>query len=117
MDDPSIPDFEKVECLKWTNWKMRRDVKRRHINANYWQFRNNMHSLANNRTLPTIVRDIALEERNATPRDASITHLNNRCALSSKPRGIFHKFRLSRIVWRDLADSAQISGAIRAKWG
>lgn len=117
IQDPSVPDFEKQECLKWTNWRMLREVKRRHIVSDYAQYRLNMHSLANCRTLPSVIRDIALDERNSTPRDASVTHLVNRCSVTSRARGKWPRYRLSRIVWRDLADHGLVSGAIRAKWG
>lgn len=113
----SMPDFEKVECLKWANHRMTRDVKRRIMNSQYWQYRLNMHNLAYSTTLPSVVRDIALEERNSCPRDASRNRTVNRCSLTSRARGKYLRFRLSRMVWRDLADHGLISGAIRAKWG
>lgn len=117
IQNPSVPDFEKQECLKWTNWRMLREVKRRHIVSEYSQYRLNMHSLANCRTLPSVIRDIALDERNSCPRDASINRLINRCSITSRPRGKWARYRLSRIVWRDLADHGLLSGSIRAKWG
>lgn len=115
VEDPSIPS-DGVECLKWTNWRMLRDVKRRHMNSKYWQYRNNLMSVAYCKTLPSIVRSIAIDDRNSTPRDASVNHLRNRCALTSRNRGKVYSYRLSRIVWRDLADHAHLSGVIRAKW-
>lgn len=117
VKDPSIPNFEYQEGLRWTNWRMHREVKRRHIVADYAQYRMNMHSLANCRTLPSVIRDVALEERNSTPRDASINHLVNRCSITSRARGKWPRYRLSRIIWRDLADHGLLSGSIRAKWG
>lgn len=117
VNDVSMPNFEKVECLKWTKWGMLRDVKWRHLNSKYWQYRLNMKSLVSNRTIPSVMKDIALEERNSTPHGASINHIHNRCAISARTRGIFHAYRLSRIIWRDQADHAMLSGPIRAKWG
>lgn len=117
IEDPSMPNFKEVECLKWVNWRMLRDVKRRHINSQYWQYRNCTHGLVKCRTLPSVIRDVALEERNSCPREASDNYLINRCALTSRARGKLRRYRLSRIVWRDLADHGLLSGAIRAKWG
>lgn len=117
IKDPSMPNFEHVECLKWTNWRMLKDVKKRHFVANYAQYRMNMKSLAHCQTLPSVIRDIALEERNSTPRYAGICQIVNRCSLTSRPRGKWPRYRLSRIVWRDLADHGLLSGSIRAKWG
>lgn len=115
--DPSYPDFDKQECLKWTNWKMLRDVKRRYVHAGYGQYRLNLKNISRCRVLPSVIRDAALEERLATPRASSILFLRNRCAVTSRPRGIVHQYRASRIVFRDLADHGLVSGLIRAKWG
>lgn len=118
VKDVSLPNFEKVECLKWSDWMMLRDVKRRLKNAEYWQYRLNLKNLSASLTLPSIVRDIAAEERLAnTPLDSSVARLNNRCALTSRSRGKFYKYKLSRIVWRDMADHGMLAGPIRAKWG
>ena len=115
--DINMPDFEKQECIKWAEWSMLKDVKRRHIVEKHWQYRNNLMSLAYCRTLPSIVRDLAIEERNSTPLNASVTRLNNRCSITSRPRGKYPRYRTSRLVWRDLADHGLLSGVIRAKWG
>lgn len=114
--DPSMPNFKGVECLKWTNWRMYRDVKRRHFNAEYWQYRQDLLNISTCKTLPNIIRDIAWEERLATPRESSANYLVNRCAITSRPRGKFPRYRLSRIIWRDLSDHGLLSGVIRAKW-
>jgi len=112
-----IPDFEKVESLKWSDWAMLKDIKRRHIHADYWQHRTNLKNLGKNSVLPSIVRDLAWEERMATPRASSKSQLRNRCALSSRSRGKFPRYRLSRIIFRDCADHGLLGGYIRAKWG
>lgn len=115
--DPSYPKFDEVECLKWADWRMLRDVKRRHINSQYWQSRINLKNLSHTRSLPNVIQDIAREEREALPRYSSICLLKNRCSITSRARGKLLHWRLSRIVWRDMADHGLISGAIRAKWG
>lgn len=113
----SMPTFDGVECLKWSNWKMRRDVKRRVLTSRFYQYRENMYGLVYCKTLPTVVRDFALQERNSTPRDSSINRTVNRCAITSRPRGKLIRYRISRNLWRELADHGLISGSIRAKWG
>lgn len=50
------------------------------------------------------------------PRDASLTRVRNRCAITSRPRGVVTRWRLSRIVWRSLADYNKLSGVQRAMW-
>jgi len=39
-----------------------------------------------------------------------------RCTVSGRHRGIFHQFRMSRMVWRMEADYNKVCGAERAKW-
>lgn len=48
---------------------------------------------------------------------SSLTYLTNRCAFTSKAGGCLHRWRLSRHVWRDLADYNHLSGVTRAVWG
>ncbi|KAG8225201.1 hypothetical protein J437_LFUL009488 [Ladona fulva] len=60
--------------------------------------------------------EIANKEIAAQPRDASTYRLVRRCAITSRPRGVVHKWRLSRIVFRHLADYNKLSGVQRAMW-
>jgi len=50
------------------------------------------------------------------PRNSSLTRVRNRCALSGRPRGVYRKFRLSRIAVRELASSGQIPGMVKSSW-
>lgn len=50
------------------------------------------------------------------PRDASPTRLVNRCEVSGRRRAFIRRFRISRIVLRELAASAQIPGLTKASW-
>jgi ribosomal protein S14 len=46
-----------------------------------------------------------------------VSHVNDRCGFTSKAASCLSRWRLSRHVWRDLADYNQMSGVIRARWG
>ncbi|AIQ17414.1 30S ribosomal protein S14 [Paenibacillus sp. FSL H7-0357] len=50
------------------------------------------------------------------PRDSSATRQKNRCAVSGRPRGYLSKFKISRIVFRDLALRGQIPGITKSSW-
>jgi small subunit ribosomal protein S14 len=50
------------------------------------------------------------------PRDASPTRLHNRCEVTGRPRGYLSKFKVSRIVFRELAHQGQIPGVKKASW-
>jgi len=50
------------------------------------------------------------------PRDASPTRLRNLCALTGRSRGVYRKFRLSRIKLRELALEGKVPGMRKASW-
>jgi small subunit ribosomal protein S14 len=50
------------------------------------------------------------------PRNSSATRVRNRCQLSGRPRGVYRKFRLSRIAVRELASSGLIPGMVKSSW-
>ncbi|SLK14905.1 MULTISPECIES: 30S ribosomal protein S14 [unclassified Paenibacillus] len=50
------------------------------------------------------------------PRNASPTRLKNRCELTGRPRGYLRKFKVSRIVFRELAHQGQIPGVTKSSW-
>lgn len=116
VKDLSMPNFEKTECLKWTKWNMLLDVKRRHRMAEYWQYRTNLHSIAKTLSLPALVRELAIEDRNDVPKESYSVRIRNRCAITSRSRGKYREWRLSRILWREQADSGRISGFKRSQW-
>ena len=59
-------------------------------------------------------QEIADQEVAALPRDSNYIRVRHRCALTSRPRGVVFKWRLSRIVWRHLADYNKLAGVQRA---
>lgn len=50
------------------------------------------------------------------PRNSALVRQRLRCALSGRPRGVYRKFRLSRIALRDLASIGQIPGMVKSSW-
>lgn len=50
------------------------------------------------------------------PRDSSPTRLHHRCELTGRPRGYLRKFKVSRIVFRELAHKGQIPGVTKSSW-
>lgn len=50
------------------------------------------------------------------PRDSSPTRQKNRCAVTGRPRGYLSKFKVSRIVFRELALRGQIPGVTKSSW-
>lgn len=59
---------------------------------------------------------MADKEIAALPRDSCPVRIRNRCVMTSRPRGVKRRWRLSRIIFRHLADNNQMSGVLRARW-
>lgn len=56
IKDPNEPNFEHIEPLKWTTWRMLRDVRRRHMFTRYWFHRSALYNARKCRMLPGTVR-------------------------------------------------------------
>ena len=50
------------------------------------------------------------------PRDASPTRVRSLCALTGRSRGVYRKFKLSRLKRRELALEGKIPGMRKASW-
>lgn len=50
------------------------------------------------------------------PRNSSKVRVRNRCDFSGRPRGVYRKFKLSRLAVRDLASIGQIPGMVKSSW-
>jgi small subunit ribosomal protein S14 len=50
------------------------------------------------------------------PRDSSPTRSRSRCELTGRSRGFLRKFKISRIMLRELALSGKIPGLRKASW-
>lgn len=50
------------------------------------------------------------------PRDSSPTRSHNRCLLTGRSRGVLRKFKVSRIMLRELALAGKIPGLKKASW-
>ena len=50
------------------------------------------------------------------PRNSSPTRLRRLCQITGRPRGVYRKFKVSRIALRDLALDGLIPGMKKASW-
>ncbi len=50
------------------------------------------------------------------PRDSSPTRSHNRCMLTGRSKGTLRKFKVSRIMLRELALAGKIPGLKKASW-
>jgi small subunit ribosomal protein S14 len=61
-------------------------------------------------------RMVARERLASLPKNSSPVRLRNRCMLTGRPRGVYRKFMLSRIAFRELALSGELPGVHKASW-
>jgi small subunit ribosomal protein S14 len=69
-----------------------------------------------NRSLPIEERFEAQLKLNELPRNGARIRIRNRCELSGRSRGVYRKFKLSRVGLRDLASRGQLPGVVKASW-
>ncbi len=73
-------------------------------------------AIAEDRVLPMEERFAARLKLAELPRNSSPVRIRNRCEISGRPRGVYRKFRMSRIALRDLASTGQIPGMVKSSW-
>ena len=71
---------------------------------------------ANDESLEEGERLIARLKMAELPRNANPTRVRNRCELTGRPRGYHRKFRLARVMLRDLANKGMIPGVTKSSW-
>jgi small subunit ribosomal protein S14 len=84
--------------------------------ANAWEKRAELRALAKDLTISDEERMEAQIKLNKMPRDTSYIRRRNRCQLTGRPRGFLRKFKLSRLCFRELANSGRIPGIMKASW-
>ncbi len=50
------------------------------------------------------------------PRNSSATRLRNRCQLTGRPRAVYRKLKISRIMLRELGSNGEIPGLVKSSW-
>ena len=71
---------------------------------------------ANDTTLDEAERWEARLKMAELPRNANPTRIRNRCEVTGRPRAYYRKFRLARVMLRDLANKGMIPGVTKSSW-
>ncbi|MDE5057873.1 30S ribosomal protein S14 [Wolbachia endosymbiont of Drosophila bocki] len=94
-----------------------RNLRRIKLCDQYKEKREKLKSIINNKNLSIVERFTAQSKLiKKLPRNSSKTKIRNRCALTGRPRGVYRKFGLCRIVLRDLCSFGQIPGVTKSSW-
>nr|BAN21231.1 mitochondrial ribosomal protein S14 [Riptortus pedestris] len=112
-----LPGVHQVRtALLWADWRMKKDARKRQTLADNAVMKLRYNSLRKNNALPPEIRVLGDELLKELPRDAVGIKVRARCAFTSRANGNVLKHRVSRIVYRDLADHNRLSGIQRAMW-
>jgi small subunit ribosomal protein S14 len=71
---------------------------------------------ANDESLDDTERLMARLKMAEIPRNGNPTRIRNRCELTGRPRAYYRKFRLARVMLRDLANKGLIPGLTKSSW-
>jgi small subunit ribosomal protein S14 len=93
-----------------------RNAKRRKMAQQNAPRRARLKEIARNRSLAPEERFLAYIKLAQLPRNSSVNRVRNRCDLTGRPRGVYRKFKLSRIALRDLASIGHIPGMVKSSW-
>jgi small subunit ribosomal protein S14 len=73
-------------------------------------------AIANDESKDETERLIARLKLAEVPRNGNPTRIRNRCELTGRSRAYYRKFRLSRIMLRELANKGLIPGVTKSSW-
>lgn len=93
-----------------------KNKRREKLAERYAEKRARLKAIANDKSAPIEERFAANLKLAEMPRNSSKIRVRNRCELSGRPRGVYRKFKLSRIALRDLGTTGQIPGVVKSSW-
>jgi small subunit ribosomal protein S14 len=95
---------------------VQRDKKRRRLAALQAERRARLKALVMDRDASPEERFEASLKLATLPRNGSKVRIHNRCEVTGRPRGVYRKFKLGRVMLRELASKGQIPGMVKSSW-
>ena len=93
-----------------------RNKKRIKLYEKYKKKHDQLLKIANNKKLPVDEQFQARLKLSTIPRNASKVRIRNRCLVTGRGRGVYRKFKLSRIAFRELSAIGYVPGIIKSSW-
>ena len=93
-----------------------RNNKRSRMAKKYEGRRTRLKNIANDRALPMEERFQARLKLAQLPRNSAKVRVQNRCNITGRPRGVYKKFKMSRIALRELASAGHVPGMVKSSW-
>ena len=89
---------------------------RRHLTKKFLGKRTRLKTVIMNKETSIEERFEATMKLAALPRNSAKNRIRNRCEVSGRPRAYYRKFRLARVMLRDLANKGLIPGLTKSSW-
>lgn len=93
-----------------------KNERRKKLVAQYAPKFAKLKAMANDKSLDETERLMARLKMAELPRNAHPTRIRNRCEITGRPRAYYRKFRLARVMLRDLANKGLIPGVTKSSW-
>jgi small subunit ribosomal protein S14 len=93
--------------------KNNRRIRRVKQYAKRWD---RLREIAHDKSAPPEERFEAQLKMAELPRNTNPTRVRNRCELTGRPRAVYRRFKVCRIVLRDLASIGLIPGVTKSSW-
>ncbi|MBN9344272.1 MAG: 30S ribosomal protein S14 [Caedibacter sp. 38-128] len=90
--------------------------RRRKMSQQFADRRTKLKAIIYNRELTPEDRFEATLKLAALPRNSAKIRVRNRCEVSGRSRGVYRKFKMSRIALRELGSLGLIPGLTKASW-
>nr|XP_022299338.1 28S ribosomal protein S14, mitochondrial-like [Crassostrea virginica] len=101
---------------KMVDHRMVRDHKKRKTVEEYGPERFRVNMVRKSKIIPQEIKEIADKEIKEFPLNSAPVRIHDRCMLTSRPRAVLKRWRVSRIMFRHLADYNNLSGYTRSSW-
>ena len=93
-----------------------KNLRRRQISERYKSKRLELKKILKDPNASQKEKAVARIKIEKMPRDSNPNRIRNRCVVTGRPRGVYRKFGLSRITFREMALKGEIPGITKASW-
>lgn len=95
---------------------MEKNRKRQRMAKQQSAKRAQLKAIVMNKELPLEDRFAAQVKLSELPRNGAVNRHRNRCELTGRARGVYRKFKLSRIKLRELGSFGKVPGLTKSSW-
>ena len=95
---------------------VQKNERRRRLAAKFNDRRIELKQIINSAKTSEEDKDEARAKLAKFPRNANPNRIRNRCTFTGRPRAVYRRFGVCRIVVRDLAHEGKIPGMRKASW-